>query len=134
VIGSTSFNPSAKMAGVVIEELQFICANTDRERFLEVEAAVWTSFLATCDGFVHKEVWLPEDDPDRVIVMIWWNSLEQWKRITAEQCDEVDRAMGEWLRPIDVARTHVVARSTEPNSPSFEAEATPSNDVLPTTP
>lgn len=98
---------------MVIEELQFVVAEHDRDRFLEVEAAIWTKFLLTCDGFLHKEVWLPEDDANRVIAMIWWNSLEQWKRITAEQCEEVDRAMGEWLRPVDVVRTHTVARATD---------------------
>jgi uncharacterized protein (TIGR03792 family) len=106
------------LVAVVIEELQFVCPEADRERFLEVEASIWTAFLSSCDGFLHKEVWLPEDDVDRVIVMIWWNSLLEWKRITPEQCDEVDRQMGEWLRPIDVARTHVVARITPPQFPA----------------
>ncbi len=98
--------------GMVIEELQFVVAQAEREQFLEVEAAVWTAFLSTCDGFEYKEVWLPEDDENRVIVMIWWNSLEQWKRITMEQCEQVDLQMGEWLRPVDIARTHVVTRTS----------------------
>jgi uncharacterized protein (TIGR03792 family) len=97
---------------VVIEELQFVVDPAERDQFLDVEGRVWTGFLKTCDGFVHKEVWTPEDDPARVIVMIWWNTLEQWKSITAEQCDEVDQRMGEWLRPIDTVRTHHVVRST----------------------
>ncbi len=100
------------MAGMVIEELQFIVSAEDREQFLEVEGRVWTGFLQTCAGFMHKETWIPEDDPDRVIVMIWWNSMEEWKSITPQQCDEVDVRMGEWLRPIDVARAHHVVRST----------------------
>jgi uncharacterized protein (TIGR03792 family) len=97
---------------VVIEELQFVVEPELRDAFLDVEGRVWTGFLETCDGFVRKEVWLPEDDPSRVIVMIWWDTLEQWKSITMEQCDEVDKRMGEWLRPIDVFRTHYVNRVT----------------------
>jgi uncharacterized protein (TIGR03792 family) len=97
---------------MVIEELQFVVDPAEREEFLVHEAAVWTEFLKTCDGFVNKEVWFPEDDDGRVIVMIWWNTLEEWKRITPEQCDEVDKRMGEWLRPFDIARTHYVNRST----------------------
>jgi uncharacterized protein (TIGR03792 family) len=97
---------------MVIEELQFVVTAADREEFLDVEARVWTTFLQSCDGFIHKEVWLPEDDDNRVIAMIWWNTLEQWKRITVEECDAVDREMGEWFRPVDVFRTHVVARTS----------------------
>jgi uncharacterized protein (TIGR03792 family) len=97
---------------MVIEELQFLVSAADREQFLDVEGRIWTGFLQTCDGFVRKETWVPDDDPDRVVVMIWWNSMEQWKSITAAQCDEVDAQMGEWLRPIDVARAHHVVRTT----------------------
>jgi uncharacterized protein (TIGR03792 family) len=98
---------------MVIEELQFLVSEADREKFLEVEGRVWTGFLQTCDGFLYKEAWVPDDDPDRVVVMIWWNTMEQWKSITMEQCDAVDADMGEWLRPIDVARAHHVVRRTE---------------------
>jgi uncharacterized protein (TIGR03792 family) len=99
---------------MVIEELQFAVTEDDREKFLEVEGRVWTGFLQTCVGFLHKETWIPEDDPQRVVVMIWWNTMEEWKSITAAQCDEVDAQMGEWLRPIVVARAHHVVRSTRP--------------------
>jgi uncharacterized protein (TIGR03792 family) len=98
------------VTGMVIEELQFEVTPQDREEFLRVEEQVWTGFLTTCDGFVRKEVWIPEDDPGRVIVIIWWNTMEQWKTITMEQCDEVDVLMGEWLRPIVVARAHRIVR------------------------
>jgi uncharacterized protein (TIGR03792 family) len=96
--------------GMVVEELQFEVDPADREEFLRVEEKIWTGFLATCDGFVRKEVWVPEDDLGRVIVMIWWNTMEQWKTITMQQCDEVDALMGEWLRPVSVARAHRIVR------------------------
>jgi uncharacterized protein (TIGR03792 family) len=96
---------------MVIEELQFEVDPADREDFLQVEEKIWTGFLSGCDGFVRKEVWIPEDDPARVIVIIWWNTMEQWKSITMEQCDEVDVLMGEWLRPVSVARAYRIVRS-----------------------
>jgi uncharacterized protein (TIGR03792 family) len=96
---------------VVIEELQFVVSAEDRDRFLDVEGRVWTAFLQTCEGFVRKEVWVPEDDDGRVVVIIWWETMELWKQITMEQCDEVDALMGEWLRPIDVARAHRIVRT-----------------------
>jgi uncharacterized protein (TIGR03792 family) len=112
--GASSVPPtSAVCEGMVIEELHFVVEPEDHEQFLEVEGRVWTGFLQTCDGFIRKETWVPDDDPRRVVVMIWWNTMAQWKSITAEQCDEVDERMGDWLRPIDFARAHTIRRIAE---------------------
>jgi uncharacterized protein (TIGR03792 family) len=93
-------------AGMVIEELHFSVDPVDQPTFLEVERRVWTGFLRTCDGFIRKETWVPDDDPATVVVMIWWNTMAQWKSITQQQCEAVDAQMGEWLRPISFARAH----------------------------
>jgi uncharacterized protein (TIGR03792 family) len=93
---------------MVVEELHFLVDEADREGFLQVEQAVWTAFLETCDGFVRKERWIADDDPRRIIVMIWWDSIEQWKRITPAEVDAVDKQMGSWFRPVDVVRAHHV--------------------------
>ena len=102
-------------SGVVIEELHFAVEPEDREQFMHVEARVWTEFLKTCDGFLRKEVWLPDGElnANKVVVMIWWSTMAQWKAITMEQCDEVDKRMGEWLRPVVYSMAHTVARVTE---------------------
>lgn len=99
--------------GMVIEELHFVVEPQDIEKFLEVEGRIWTGFLKTCDGFLRKETWLPQDEPNTVVVMIWWNSMAQWKSITAAQCDEVDARMGEWLRPISYFKAHNIGRVVE---------------------
>ena len=95
---------------MVIEELHFIVEPSERDAFLERETEVWTGFLQSCDGFVDKQVWVAEDEPSRVVAMIWWNTMEQWKTITAKQCDEVDARMGEWLRPVAFYRAHRVVK------------------------
>ena len=97
---------------MVIEELHFHCEPDERDRFIEAEGLIWTRFLQTCDGFVRKELWLPEDDPGLVVVMIWWASMALWKAISAEQCAEVDARMGDWVRPVVFARAHLLARAT----------------------
>jgi uncharacterized protein (TIGR03792 family) len=89
---------------MVIEELHFLVDPAEQKAFLAKETEVWTGFLRTCDGFVDKQVWIAEDEPSRIVVIIWWETMEQWKRITAAECDEVDKRMGEWLRPIAFAR------------------------------
>jgi uncharacterized protein (TIGR03792 family) len=107
-------NDAAKIRpGMVIEELHFVVEPQDIEEFLEVEGRIWTGFLQSCDGFLRKETWLPEDEPNTVVVMIWWNTMAQWKSITAAQCEEVDARMGEWLRPISYAKAHNIARVVE---------------------
>ena len=108
-----------KLSFMVIEELRFRVDPIDQPEFLRVEHDVWTGFLRTCDGFVAKETWIPEDEPDFVIVMIWWNSMEQWKAITVEQCDAIDARMGQWLRPVAFSRAHNLIRS-EPGRPGVQ--------------
>jgi uncharacterized protein (TIGR03792 family) len=95
---------------MVIEELHFLVDIAEQREFLRVEHEVWTGFLQTCDGFVSKETWTAEDEPERIVMMIWWNSMEEWRRITPEQCNEVDARMGSWLRPVAFFRAHNVVR------------------------
>ena len=92
----------------VIEMLRFDVAEADRDRWLEVERRVWTGFLQTVEGFLRKETWIDEGDADAVTVVIWWKSLDHWRSVTAEQCDAVDKKMGEWFRPCTMRSWRVV--------------------------
>jgi uncharacterized protein (TIGR03792 family) len=83
---------------MVIEELRFAVPPAQVDAFLARDDEVWTTFLQTCDGFVAKEVWLPEPADGHVVVQIWWNSLEQWQAIPGEVLTEVDARMGDlWV-------------------------------------
>ena len=79
----------------IIEELTLTMQPERVDAYLERDARVWTPFLESCDGFLGKETWLPDDRPGTVVLIIRWASMEQWKRITPDQVDEVDREMGE---------------------------------------
>jgi uncharacterized protein (TIGR03792 family) len=92
----------------VIEMLRFEVSVSDREEWLAVERRVWTGFLRTVPGFQRKEIWLDAEDPDAVTAVIWWESIEQWTAVTAEQCAAADREMGEWLRPCTMRSWRVV--------------------------
>jgi uncharacterized protein (TIGR03792 family) len=94
---------------VIVEELTLQVEAPDIEGFLEVDARVWTAFLAEQPGFVRKEVWVPADRPNTVVIVVWWASREQWKAISDETVAAVDRRMGEWFRE-PVVREYVVAR------------------------
>ena len=92
----------------VIEMLRFEVSALDREKWREVERRTWTGFLKTVPGFLRKETWIDDDDPDAATVVIWWESREDWEAVTTEQCEAVDRDMGEWLRPCTMRSWRVV--------------------------
>jgi uncharacterized protein (TIGR03792 family) len=93
----------------IVEELTLHVENTEIERFLDADARIWTVFLAAQPGFVHKEVWIPADRPNTVVIMVWWASREQWKAISDATVAVVDEQMGEWFRE-PVVREYDVAR------------------------
>jgi uncharacterized protein (TIGR03792 family) len=97
------------LPGVIVEELTLAVAAADLDAFLEADARIWTAFLSTQPGFVRKEVWVPSDRSDTVVIMVWWESRELWKAITDLQVAAVDREMGEWFREPRV-REHRVVR------------------------
>jgi len=92
----------------VIEMLRFAVAASERDAWLEVERRVWTGFLRSVPGFLGKETWVDDEDPDAVTVVIWWESKEHWHAVTAGECAAVDREMGEWLRPCTMRSWRVV--------------------------
>ena len=92
---------------VIVEELTLHVAEADLEGFLDADAHIWTAFLAAQPGFIRKEVWVPADRPDTVVIMVWWESRELWKAISDEQVAAVDREMGPWFRE-PVVREHRV--------------------------
>lgn len=92
----------------VIEMLRFSVSASERDAWMDVERRVWTGFLETVPGFQRKEMWLDAEDPDAVTAVIWWESIEQWNAVTAEQCAAVDLEMGEWLRPCTLRSWRVV--------------------------
>lgn len=83
---------------MVIEWLTFDVVESERSEWLTIEESVWSRFLETQPGFVRKEMWVEEGDPDRVHAVIWWNSVEEWKRITPEMVAEVDARLGRHLK------------------------------------
>jgi uncharacterized protein (TIGR03792 family) len=92
---------------VIVEELTLHVAEADLEGFLDADARIWTVFLAAQPGFIRKEVWVPADRADTVVILVWWESRELWKAISDEQVAAVDREMGPWFRE-PVVREHRV--------------------------
>jgi uncharacterized protein (TIGR03792 family) len=80
---------------MVIEWLKFRVQPEIREKFIEQDQAIWTKALATQSGFLDKEVWINPDVADEIIVVIRWQTREQWKAIAPEllaQTEEIFNA------------------------------------------
>jgi uncharacterized protein (TIGR03792 family) len=63
----------------VVEMLRVKCAPGRRDEWLVRDAEVWTPALAAHDGFISKAVWPSIDNPDDVVIIVYWESLAQWK-------------------------------------------------------
>ncbi|MDJ0554124.1 MAG: TIGR03792 family protein [Microcoleaceae cyanobacterium MO_207.B10] len=67
---------------MIIEWLQFKIEDSLKEKFLQKDREIWTSFLALQMGFLKKEVWLNDYRGNEVIIVVYWESREQWKSIS----------------------------------------------------
>jgi uncharacterized protein (TIGR03792 family) len=76
---------------MVIEWLTFEVPADWHDRFIAADAAVWTPFLATCPGYVGKQIWRNPAKPDQLVEIIHWQSRAQWKAIAPEALARVDQ-------------------------------------------
>lgn len=76
---------------MVIEWLKIKVASELREKFIAKDAQVWTAMLSGYPGFLSKEVWINPEIPTEVVLIIHWQTLEQWKSIPADILVETDQ-------------------------------------------
>lgn len=83
-------------SAMVIELLKQNLFCTDMKRFLQVDSAIWTSFLQTQRGFVSKNYWVdPHNSQDMtgnctVYAHITWQTRELWKAISKDELNAVN--------------------------------------------
>jgi uncharacterized protein (TIGR03792 family) len=64
---------------MVIEMLRVQVPMDEIDRYIRLDAEIWTPVLSACQGFLGKEVW---SNPDGEIMMIVrWATREEWKAI-----------------------------------------------------
>lgn len=76
-----------------VEVLVFETAPEHVEEFLTVDHEVWTLGEARVEHegripFLHKEVWLDDAHPGRIMLVFVWESLEAWQRVGAVDVQE----------------------------------------------
>ncbi len=69
---------------MVIEWLKVRVPRDLHAGFLEADARIWTPTLAAQPGFVSKQSWQDENEPDALVLVIHWESLAHWKAIPAQ--------------------------------------------------
>lgn len=76
---------------MVIEWLKIKVAPELREKFIAKDAEIWTAKLSSYPGFLSKEVWINPEIPTEVVLIIHWQTLEQWKSIPVNILIETDK-------------------------------------------
>jgi uncharacterized protein (TIGR03792 family) len=96
---------------MVIEWLVFRVVPEFREKFIERDEAIWTATLSAYPGFLGKEIWLEPQKSDRIIIVIRWQTREQWKSIPHDVLMSTElefaRAMGKTYKMIDMAEYQI---------------------------
>ncbi|HEY9597555.1 MAG TPA: TIGR03792 family protein [Cyanophyceae cyanobacterium] len=76
---------------MVIEWLKLRVSPELRDQFIQKDAEIWTSMLASYPGFLSKEVWINPDVPTEVVLIIRWATREQWQSIPPEQLAKTEQ-------------------------------------------
>jgi uncharacterized protein (TIGR03792 family) len=76
---------------MVIEWLKLRVSPELREKFIQKDAEIWTSMLATYPGFLGKEVWINPETPTEVIIVIRWASREAWESVSSDRLKQVEK-------------------------------------------
>jgi uncharacterized protein (TIGR03792 family) len=96
---------------MVIEWLKIRVSPELREKFIQKDAEIWTSSLASYPGFLSKEVWINPEAPTEVVIVIRWANREAWKSIPAERLvqleQEFTREFGEEQQIIEAAEYQI---------------------------
>ncbi len=74
---------------VTIEWLEFHVPPAEQAEFIRQDRLIWDQFLSQYPGFLAKEIWLDRQNPHRLIVIVRWNSYQEWKAIPSSKIEEV---------------------------------------------
>jgi len=94
---------------MVIEWLRFKVPPEKWEQFILRDQEVWTTGLKSFPGYLGKEVWVDAVE-NEVVMLIRWETKEQWKSVPQSIIDELDAKMGDLQMPIAESREYQVRK------------------------
>ena len=105
-----------------VEFLVFEVASEQRDAFIKLDHEIWTSALRKQDGFVSKEVWVDETNPNQVTLVTYWSSYKLWKSIPHVELQATDerfkKAFGQPFKLIkELHKVHRWFRTKETKKP-----------------
>ncbi len=93
---------------MVIEFLTFEVDRAERDDWVAADERHWNRYLENRPGFIGKEIWVEDGDPDRIHAVIRWESMEAWNAVPRSDVAAVDDAMGPWYRDASMRAFRVV--------------------------
>lgn len=106
---------------MVIEWMKFKVPEDKREQFIQRDLEIWSPFLEQCPGFLSKEVWIQPDQDQEVIMVIRWNSREEWQSIPTQDLEQIEHQFGQALSfeyDMVASRDYQVRRFPQPPNAS----------------
>ncbi len=94
---------------MVIEWLKFKVPPEQWELFIQKDEEVWTAGLKNFPGFLGKEVWVDGENQE-IVMVIRWESQEQWQAIPEKTLQELDEKMGFLKIPILESRSYQIRK------------------------
>ncbi|MGK7874423.1 MAG: TIGR03792 family protein [Xenococcaceae cyanobacterium] len=82
---------------MVIEWLKFRVSPQSREKFIQKDAQIWTQMIASYPGFLGKEVWINPNAPEEIVLVIRWQTRQQWKSIPQAALEETEQQFAQQM-------------------------------------
>ena len=92
---------------MIIEWLRFKVPPEKWEAFILRDEEVWTAGLKKFPGYLGKEIWVDAAE-NEVVMLIRWETREQWKSVPQSIIDELDGQMGDLQIAIAESREYQV--------------------------
>ena len=94
---------------MIIEWLRFKVPPEKWEAFIQRDEEVWTAGLKNFPGYLGKEIWVDSVE-NEVVMLIRWETREQWKSVLQSTIEELDRQMGDLQIAIAESREYQVSK------------------------
>jgi uncharacterized protein (TIGR03792 family) len=85
---------------MAIEQLVFHVEPEHLQCWLELDHQIWTRGLAQWPGFAGKQVWINQDEPGEITMVIYWTRYEHWQAIDPDWVVRTDAAFQQALGDI----------------------------------
>lgn len=87
----TIFCGVEESVSMVIEWLKIQVPAELREKYIQKDEEVWTAFLASCPGFLGKEVWINPQIPTEIVLVIQWANRQAWKAVPEDALKKTEQ-------------------------------------------